>query len=43
MHAPVPHAPVSLGTRLLALGAGPRVALALAIAAGLWLAGWWAL
>ena len=43
MHVPVPHAPVSLGTRLLALGALQRVAIALAVAAGLWLAGWWAL
>ncbi len=37
------HTPVSLGTSLLAMSAPRRVALALAVAAGLWLCAWWAL
>jgi hypothetical protein len=35
--------PASLGTYLLALSAPARMALALGVAAGLWLAVWWAL
>jgi len=37
------HAPVSLGTTLLAMSAPRRMALAAAVAVGLWLCAWWAL
>ena len=37
------HQPVSPGTTLLAMSAPARIALALAVAALLWLAAWWAL
>jgi hypothetical protein len=37
------HEPLSPGTALLAMSAPARVALALAVSAGLWLCAWWAL
>jgi hypothetical protein len=37
------HDPVSPGTALLAMSAPVRIAAALAIAALLWLAAWWAM
>lgn len=37
------HAPVSPGTTLLAMSAPRRMALALGVAALLWLCAWWAL
>jgi hypothetical protein len=40
---PTMHSPVSFGTTLLAMSAPRRVALALGIAALLWLCTWWAL